>query len=100
MEGNIVVIYNVAHESPLGLPIAIYFYLTGLSAGSFTLSTLAYGFGLTQFKAIGKVGVVAAVLLLALIRKFEMGSPEHLEQCIAITGEVAADVIELLDKNP
>jgi C_GCAxxG_C_C family probable redox protein len=34
-----------------------------------------------------------------LIRKFEFGSPEHLEQCIAITGEVAADVIELLARS-
>src|SRR5512134_3391828 len=25
----------------------------------------------------------------ALIRKFDFGSPEHMEQCIAITGEVA-----------
>lgn len=66
MEGNVVVIYNVAHEPPLGLPIAIYFYLTGLSAGSFILSTLAYGFGLARFKSVGKVGVVAAVLLLVL----------------------------------
>ncbi len=35
----------------------------------------------------------------ALIRKFEFGSPEHMEQCIAITGEVAADVIELLIRD-
>lgn len=35
----------------------------------------------------------------ALIRKFELGSPEHLEQCITITGEVAADVIELLARD-
>lgn len=31
-----------------------------------------------------------------LIRSFEFGSPDHLEQCIAITGEVAADVVEIL----
>ena len=31
-----------------------------------------------------------------LIRKFQMGSPEHIQQCIAITGEVAADVIEAM----
>ncbi len=36
----------------------------------------------------------------ALIRRFEFGSPDHLAQCIAITGEVAADVIELLDRQP
>ena len=35
----------------------------------------------------------------ALIRKFDFGSPEHMEQCIAITGEVAADVIELLIRD-
>ena len=31
-----------------------------------------------------------------LIKSFDFGSPEHMEQCIAITGEVAADVIDLL----
>jgi len=31
-----------------------------------------------------------------LIRDFKFGSAEHLQQCIAITGEVAADVVELL----
>lgn len=35
----------------------------------------------------------------ALIRKFDFGSPEHLEQCVTITGEVAADVVELLAGN-
>ncbi len=34
-----------------------------------------------------------------LIKKLAFGSPEHLEQCIAITGEVTADVIELLGKH-
>ncbi len=34
-----------------------------------------------------------------LIRKFQMGSPEHIQQCIAITGEVAADVIDILSRE-
>ncbi|MHB1355044.1 MAG: C-GCAxxG-C-C family protein [Anaerolineae bacterium] len=34
-----------------------------------------------------------------LIRPFVFGSPEHLEQCTAITGEVAADVIEILSAD-
>ncbi len=34
-----------------------------------------------------------------LIRKFQMGSPEHIQQCIAITGEVAADVIDILSRD-
>jgi Ni/Fe-hydrogenase subunit HybB-like protein len=58
------VIYNVEHEMPLGIPIATYFYLTGLSAGSFIISTLAYGFGIIRFKPLGKIGVVIATLLL------------------------------------
>ncbi|MBI2907209.1 MAG: polysulfide reductase NrfD [Chloroflexi bacterium] len=60
------IVYNVFHEAPLGLPIALYFYLTGLSAGSFILSTLAYGFGIQKFRAVGKVGIVLAILLLVL----------------------------------
>lgn len=64
MDVNIV--YNVEHELPLGLLIASYFYLTGLSAGSFILSTLAYGFGIEKYKPVGKVGVVLATLLLIL----------------------------------
>src|SRR3989304_4283472 len=66
MEQEINVVYNVFHEPPLGVPIAIYFYMTGLSAGSFILSTMAYGFGMIKYKPIGKIGVVLAILLLVL----------------------------------
>lgn len=34
-----------------------------------------------------------------LIRKFELGSPDHILQCIAITGEVAADTIDILSRE-
>lgn len=60
------VVYNVQHEMPLGVLIANYFYMTGLSAGSFILSTLAYGFGVKKYKPLGKVGVVLATVLLVL----------------------------------
>ena len=60
------IIYNVEHEMPLGIPIATYFYLTGLSAGSFIISTLAYGFGMLKFKPLGKIGVVLATCLLMI----------------------------------
>ena len=66
MGQDVTVIYNVFHEPPLGVLIALYFYLTGLSAGSFILSTLAYGFGMEKYKPLGKVGVVLAVILLGL----------------------------------
>ncbi|MBN1224342.1 MAG: polysulfide reductase NrfD [Candidatus Aminicenantes bacterium] len=58
------VLYNIIHQEAFGLNIAIYFYLTGLSAGSFILSTLAYGFGMEQYKPLGRVGVVLATGLL------------------------------------
>ncbi|MBI2305512.1 MAG: polysulfide reductase NrfD [Chloroflexi bacterium] len=63
---NILITYNVEHELPLSIHLAVYFYLTGLSAGSFILSTLAYGFGMEQFKPLGKVGVIMAILLLVM----------------------------------
>lgn len=34
-----------------------------------------------------------------LTRRLELGSPEHMAQCVAITGEVTADVIELLARE-
>ena len=66
MEEEVRVVYNVFHEPPLGFPIALYFFMTGLSAGSFLLSTLAYGFGVQRFKPLGKIGVVLAIGLLVL----------------------------------
>ncbi|MDZ4247536.1 MAG: NrfD/PsrC family molybdoenzyme membrane anchor subunit, partial [Dehalococcoidia bacterium] len=64
--GEVVITYNVAHEMPLNILISIYFYMTGLSAGSFILSSLAYGLGMKKFKPVGKVGIVLATLLLFL----------------------------------
>ncbi len=60
------VLYNIFHQEAFGFNIAVYFYLTGLSAGSFILSTLAYGFGMNQYKPIGRVGVILATLLLVI----------------------------------
>ncbi len=72
------VLYNITHQEAFGLFIAIYFYLTGLSAGSFILSTLSYGFGMEQYKPLGKVGVVLATVLLViapLFLLFHIGAP-------------------------
>lgn len=63
-------LYTVPHGEAFGFAIAIYFYLTGLSAGSFIISTLAYGFGFEKFKPLGKVGVVIATLLLVAAPMF------------------------------
>ena len=74
------VLYNIFHQESFGLNIAIYFYLTGLSAGSFILSTLAYGFGMNQYKPLGRIGVVLATLLLImapLFLLFHIGMPQR-----------------------
>ena len=60
------VLYNIFHQEAFGFNIAMYFYLTGLSAGSFILSTLAYGFGMNQYRPIGRIGVILATLLLVI----------------------------------
>lgn len=64
------VLYNIMQQEAFGLNIAIYFYLTGLSAGSFILSTLAYGFGMNQYKPLGKIGVILATILLIIAPLF------------------------------
>jgi tetrathionate reductase subunit C len=62
----ITVIWNVPHELPLGILIATYFYYTGLSAGSFVLSSLAYVFGIKKYKPIAPLAIVLATILLIM----------------------------------
>lgn len=63
---DVTVAYDVFHEFYWGLPIATYFLLTGVSAGSFLLSTLAYVFGVEKYKPFGLTAVVVAVLVLLI----------------------------------
>lgn len=74
------VLYTTFQQEAFGIFIAIYFYLTGLSAGSFILSTLAYSFGLEKFKPIGRIGVILATVLLImapLFLLFHIGMPQR-----------------------
>lgn len=64
------VLYNIFHQDAFGFNIAMYIYLTGVSAGSFILSTLAYGFGMSQYKPLGKVGIVLATTVLIIAPLF------------------------------
>ena len=63
-------LYNITHQEAFGIFIAVYFYLTGLSAGSFILSTLAYGFGMDKYRSLGRVGVILATVLLVIAPLF------------------------------
>ncbi len=64
------VIYNTPHEIPLGIPIAIYFYLTGLSAGSFVISVVGLIGGKKEFMPLGRIGAIVAPLLLMVAPLF------------------------------
>lgn len=64
------VVYNTPHEIPLGVPIALYFYLTGLSAGSFVISVIAVIGGKKEFKPLGRIGAVVAPVALMVAPLF------------------------------
>ena len=63
---NVTVLYNSPHQIPLGILLAQYFYLTGLSAGSFVVSVIAILGGRVEYKPLGKIGAVVAPLCLIL----------------------------------
>ncbi len=67
---NTTVVYTVPHHASFGVPIALYIFFTGLSAGSFLLSTLSYGFGVERYKALTLPGIVTAGLMLAVAPVF------------------------------
>ncbi len=63
---QVTVLYNSPHQIPLGLLIAQYFYLTGLSAGSFVISVVAILGRKVEYKPLGKIGAILAPLCLIL----------------------------------
>ena len=74
------VLFNNFQQDAFGIFIAIYFYLTGLSAGSFILSTLSNSFGFEKFKPIGRIGVILATVLIViapLFLLFHIGMPQR-----------------------
>ncbi len=76
---NSILLYDVPHKEAFGAYVALYIFFTGLSAGSFFLSTLAYGFGLKQYRALSRPGIVTAFLMLVIAPIFlgllHMGQP-------------------------
>lgn len=71
-------VYQVEHHAAFGSLIVLYFFLAGLSAGLFLLSSLSTVFGLEKFKAIAKPSAAMALAtlipgLLALV--IDLGQP-------------------------
>jgi tetrathionate reductase subunit C len=67
---NTMLLHNVPHETSFGALIALYIFFTGLSAGSFFLSTLSYGFGRIQYRALSRPAIVTAFLMLVVAPVF------------------------------
>jgi len=67
---NAMLLYNVPHEDSFGVMIALYIFFTGLSAGSFFLSTLSYGFGRIQYRALSRPAIIMATLMLVVAPVF------------------------------
>ncbi|MHA1977363.1 MAG: NrfD/PsrC family molybdoenzyme membrane anchor subunit [Candidatus Hodarchaeales archaeon] len=65
---------------PMGIWLVLYIFFTGLSAGSFIMSTLAYVFNIERFKPIGRRAVALALILLInapIFLAFDLGRPER-----------------------
>ena len=58
------VLYNVPHEIPWKVYIPLYFYFTGLSAGSFILSSLSTVFGIKKYKPLALPAATISFILL------------------------------------
>ncbi|MBW2038940.1 MAG: polysulfide reductase NrfD [Deltaproteobacteria bacterium] len=61
---DISVLYNVPHEVPWKVYIPLYFYFTGLSAGSFILSSLSTVFGMKKYKPLAFPSAIISFVLL------------------------------------
>lgn len=63
-------LYDIVFHVKWPIYIAMYIFFTGMSAGSFVLSTLGNVFGIKAFKPLSRIGVSIAVILLALAPLF------------------------------
>ena len=64
---DLVSLYDVSNEKVVWtIGIAMYIYLSGMSAGSFILGATADAFGKDRYRPLAKLGVVSALLLLAI----------------------------------
>jgi len=71
---------NLSNTVPWGGWIAFYIYFIGMSAGSFLLSTLIYGFGMEKFEKIGRSALLSAIVCMITAITFvflDIGRPDH-----------------------
>ncbi len=72
-------VFGANNAVPWGMPIILFVYFIGLSAGSLILSSLTYVFGQEQYKPIARIAVFTAILLIFAAMVFifvDLGRPE------------------------
>jgi molybdopterin-containing oxidoreductase family membrane subunit len=72
-------VFGANNAVPWGMPIILFVYFIGLSAGSLILSSLTYVFGREEYKPIARLAVFTAVLLIfgaMLFIAVDLGRPE------------------------
>ncbi|NJD75707.1 MAG: oxidoreductase [Candidatus Methanoperedens sp.] len=62
----VVELFNVNWKVAWGMLIANYFFLTGLSAGSFLLGALSEVFGQEKYRSVSKMAIILATILLII----------------------------------
>lgn len=70
----------LSNTVPWGGWVAFYIYFIGMSAGSFLLSTLVYGFGMKQYEKIGRSALLSAIVSMITAMTFiflDIGRPDH-----------------------
>lgn len=75
----------LSNTVPWGGWVAFYIYFIGLSAGSFLLSTLIYGFGMDKFEKIGRSALLSAIVCMITGIAFislDIGRPDHIMNAI------------------
>ena len=62
-----VIISNAFHHVAWGTPITVYFWLVGVSAGSFLISSLGWVFGVERYKPLALVAALLAIVTLLFV---------------------------------
>lgn len=71
-------VYNVFHRMEWGILVAGYFYFTGLSAGTFVISSMATVMGIEKYKPLAKYAALLAFILLSfapILLVLDLGQP-------------------------
>jgi len=63
---NEVITYNVWHTAPYGLLVLAYFFLGGMSGGTFLVSAFAKIYGREKYNDIATIGAISSIILVII----------------------------------